>query len=365
MTTELNSLLEFLRALYVPSSLDEFRDHLVKNLHRLIPCDIATYDEMDPSRHISIDRASPSDAFPPAAARSWEQVMHEHPVLMHMRRTGDLSAYRVSDFYSETEYHRRAIYQEHYKKISIEDALCKGIRVSGPVAVGCAVHRSSRTFSDSDRKVLDLIGPHLTQAWQNATRITTLRREMGLLRRTFDQLRHGVIILGPGARVRMMNGLARSLLKECFGTWKWPGRRLPEQLRLWVGHQLSRVDSADSLQPRIPLLIRLEDKQVQFRLIADSECYWLLVDEHRNCADPAALLKMGLTRRETEVLMWVTEGKTNAEISTILALSPRTVQKHMEHIMAKLAVETRTAAARIALQARDSSNDEPRRLHSQ
>ncbi len=55
--------------------------------------------------------------------------------------------------------------------------------------------------------------------------------------------------------------------------------------------------------------------------------------------------RLGLTRREVEVLTWVTDGKTNAEIGVILDTSPRTVQKHLEHIFEKLGVETRTAAA--------------------
>jgi DNA-binding CsgD family transcriptional regulator len=55
-----------------------------------------------------------------------------------------------------------------------------------------------------------------------------------------------------------------------------------------------------------------------------------------------------LTRREKEILHWVAEGKRNSEISRILELSPRTVGKHLEHVFAKLGVETRTAAARMA-----------------
>lgn len=54
---------------------------------------------------------------------------------------------------------------------------------------------------------------------------------------------------------------------------------------------------------------------------------------------------LGLTRREVEVLTLVADGKTNAEIGMILGTSPRTVQKHLEHIFEKLGVETRTAAA--------------------
>ncbi len=57
----------------------------------------------------------------------------------------------------------------------------------------------------------------------------------------------------------------------------------------------------------------------------------------------------GLTPRENEVLHWLAHGKTDAEIAALLGLSPRTVQKHLEHIYIKLGVETRTAAVMRAL----------------
>lgn len=55
-----------------------------------------------------------------------------------------------------------------------------------------------------------------------------------------------------------------------------------------------------------------------------------------------------LTPRETEVLSWVAKGKTNRDIAEILGMSPRTVNKHLEHIFEKLGVETRAAAAALA-----------------
>jgi DNA-binding CsgD family transcriptional regulator len=52
----------------------------------------------------------------------------------------------------------------------------------------------------------------------------------------------------------------------------------------------------------------------------------------------------GLTPREREVLRWLAAGKTDRDIAAILAVSPRTVQKHLERSYQKLGVETRTAA---------------------
>jgi DNA-binding NarL/FixJ family response regulator len=61
--------------------------------------------------------------------------------------------------------------------------------------------------------------------------------------------------------------------------------------------------------------------------------------------------ELGLTGRESEVLSWISKGKTNRDIAQILGLSPRTIDKHLEQIYAKLGVENRTAAAALAAQA--------------
>jgi CheY-like chemotaxis protein/DNA-binding CsgD family transcriptional regulator len=69
-----------------------------------------------------------------------------------------------------------------------------------------------------------------------------------------------------------------------------------------------------------------------------------LIEEHAP-PGPAALLSLGLTPRQAEVLYWVAQSKTNAEIAIILGSSPRTVEKHVEQLLARLGVENRVAAA--------------------
>jgi DNA-binding NarL/FixJ family response regulator len=61
--------------------------------------------------------------------------------------------------------------------------------------------------------------------------------------------------------------------------------------------------------------------------------------------------KLALTQREAEVLLWIARGKSNRDIGQILNLSPRTVNKHLEQVYAKLGVENRTSAAAMALRA--------------
>jgi DNA-binding CsgD family transcriptional regulator len=73
----------------------------------------------------------------------------------------------------------------------------------------------------------------------------------------------------------------------------------------------------------------------------------------REVSDKAVIEAMSLcfklTAKEAEVLYWVVKGKTNKDIGDILGSSPMTVKKHLEHVFVKLGVETRTAAANMAM----------------
>ena len=67
------------------------------------------------------------------------------------------------------------------------------------------------------------------------------------------------------------------------------------------------------------------------------------------------LEKLGLSPREAEILLWVAQGKSNFEVSVILAISSATVKKHLEHIYEKLAVEGRNPATLRALEVLSSA----------
>jgi len=62
-------------------------------------------------------------------------------------------------------------------------------------------------------------------------------------------------------------------------------------------------------------------------------------------------LKLKITRREADVLIWLAKGKTDWEIAQILSISERTVNKHLEQIYRKLGVNNRTSASALAINA--------------
>ncbi|BDA85123.1 DNA-binding response regulator [Aureimonas sp. SA4125] len=83
----------------------------------------------------------------------------------------------------------------------------------------------------------------------------------------------------------------------------------------------------------------------------DADEFLLRLSRAKDDDTEAALLQAGfaLTAREAEVLLWLARGKSNRDIADILALSPRTVDKHLEMVFRKLGVENRTAASSLAM----------------
>lgn len=76
----------------------------------------------------------------------------------------------------------------------------------------------------------------------------------------------------------------------------------------------------------------------------------LVLEERGDPPGPRALMRLGITAREAEVLYWIAQGKSNPDIATILGANVRTVHKHVEHLFQKLGLETRNAAMLAALE---------------
>ena len=140
--------------------------------------------------------------------------------------------------------------------------------------------------------------------------------------------------------------LARKLLKDYFSN---PEEVAPEELLAWIrdANQARRCNR----EPR-PLLVAQGNRRLlaSFRdQTGDEEWLVVLREENDASAIESLIAAFRLTQREAEVLYWVVQGKTSNDIGDILGNSPRTVNKHLEHVFEKLGVETRTAAANLAL----------------
>jgi len=102
---------------------------------------------------------------------------------------------------------------------------------------------------------------------------------------------------------------------------------------------------------RLPIVFRKQDKDLQMCFISSRQDKYLIQISEResSLATEKLTANLGMTQREAEVLLWLSQSKTNKEIAQILDISPRTVNKHLETIFRKLEVDNRTAAAAVCL----------------
>jgi DNA-binding response OmpR family regulator/DNA-binding CsgD family transcriptional regulator len=160
-----------------------------------------------------------------------------------------------------------------------------------------------------------------------------MRRESEELLR--DSLDRALIVASPEGKIVFATRLALTLLARSFP--KLATGELPAEFHALMEPGESRSgEIAQGLNVR-PLTGR-QGEPLVFEL------------QSQALPQPGALLKLGLTPREAEVLFWMSEGKTNSEIGIILNSARRTVEKHVEHVLEKLGVENRTAAIRRALE---------------
>ena len=159
-----------------------------------------------------------------------------------------------------------------------------------------------------------------------------------------------ITVRASDGKLMWQTPLARDLLLRYYGT---EAPETPAPVLTWLRRH---VANAVVLIEPPRLSIELGPKRLTFRLhqqIGDSEGGgdWLIImrEQSDESVIDAIALCFKLTPREAEVLYWVVKGKINRDIGDILGSSPMTVKKHLEHVFAKLGVETRTAAAGMAM----------------
>lgn len=186
------------------------------------------------------------------------------------------------------------------------------------------------------KEVLARMGVHLQSA-----------RQARQTRNALDAFGYASIaVRASDGRLLWQTPLARQLLETYYGT---SAPETPAAILAWLRRHLAEAERQIE-PPR--LSAEIGARRLSIRLHQQTgDDDWLIV--MREVSDAAIIESMSLafklTAREAEVLYWVVKGKINRDIADILGASPGTVKKHLERVFAKLGVETRTAAAGMAM----------------
>ena len=153
----------------------------------------------------------------------------------------------------------------------------------------------------------------------------------------------GLIVVNPDGFIDFASDATRAAVASYVGPFT--ENRLPAPVAVWLEGTLARGDEGPFVAGRDGrhLVVR------RFVTAAITEVVLLVTETQRG--DKGLRSRYRLTARESEILWWVAEGKTNREIGIILGCSARTVQLHLNRVYRKLGVETRTAAAAVVFRA--------------
>ncbi|WP_294331477.1 DNA-binding response regulator [uncultured Sphingomonas sp.] len=150
-----------------------------------------------------------------------------------------------------------------------------------------------------------------------------------------------------GGRTRWLTPLAADVIERLFPAWSPRALDLPEELAAIV-----RRLQDPAVPPGAHAGLQIGDSALQcsfLRQTSANEWLFRLTEKREGDAERILAERHGLTSREAEVLVWLSRGKQNREISEILEISPRTVNKHLEQIFQKMGVENRASATAIAV----------------
>lgn len=348
----------------IPCDLKTFPTQAIAALPQLVRSDFTCWIPTNFSRRKLLWATSSNNPAAEVVLEVGNRHFEEHPFGPYYFRTGNGRAHKLTDFLDRNQLQRlEGLYQKTLRPLGLEDQMVTVLPNASAISnhptglnnqkedIVIALHRSQRDFTERDRLVLNLVRPHLLQAYGNAQVLTQTQQELAQLNQALEQ--SGTILLTHDLQVQQMTRRAWELLLQYFPVSSRSTPHLPENLLRWIQYQLSQQAEQDNIpSPCLPLRLDREEKRLVVRLLPDplNERYLLLLQEELLQSFSAKLLELlGLTKREAEVLFWVAKDQNNREIALLLGCSEKTVQKHLEHIYRKLGVQTRAGAIVCAL----------------
>ena len=319
----------------------EFPTHILSTIKNIIPCDLISYNEVNPERTRIISVSDPAQATAqPEVQKILQQHLKEHPLVEYYARTSDGRSIRLSDFITQRQFHDLGLYDEFYKPLNIEYQMTTSIVIGRRNIMGIALSRKLNDFSENERLALDLLRPHLVQAYRSIRTINVAYRNCWESEKEF-------ITLNRSGQIQALSSRVWQMLEMYFGCFN-PSRALPKDLNDWLIRERNNLNQESGVpRPPFPFEVYKGNSRLTIYLIWGGEAALqdvLLFDEEPIEHIAAIPDTLRLTVKETEILALISKGKTNREISEALSISSRTVKKHLEHIYRKLGVHTRGAA---------------------
>jgi DNA-binding CsgD family transcriptional regulator len=277
----------------------------------------------------------------------FERNILNHPTIVACRKKRDFHTFRLSDLVTERQFLQTPLYTEFYRHFPVRKLIVSYLAYADNREVVVALTREGgRDFKDRDCEVMRVLNPHIRQAWANARALDEARGHTQQSRALLAHERIASICLSREARVLWQSPAVRTLLAEFFPKARPKNSRLPQALEHWVlQHPLLKHQALIDAAAATPLRINSDRAQLEARLTIDPSGQPSLILKRKGTVLSSEGFSFpGLTRRESEVLFWISHGRTNSAIATLLSTSARTINKHVQNIFLKLGVANRAEA---------------------
>jgi DNA-binding CsgD family transcriptional regulator len=337
-----SSLASAAQGLLELDDLASFRAALPVQLRQLVDCEIASYNEIGPDPEDVFVIADPIMSLQlDGMYEAFAAFALQNPLAAHFLRTGETRALRMSDFISTRELHALDLYDFVYRHLSVEYQMAFTVPMHGQL-IGVTVSRAGRDFSEQELAVFEAVKAIVLRAHRNLYD----RARLEAVLRGLDEVEEGplaVMMVEASGLLSPAHDRAARLLRKLSGDGG-----ACDALRDWVrARRRAGLEGASD-----PLRLSTETGELQVRYLHGSPgSLDAIAVSLLPARQPQTLLALGLTRRQSEVLYLLWQGRANAGIALTLDVSEHTVRHHLEEIYKRLAVSSRTAAAHIAAQA--------------
>ena len=336
------AVLDAARACASAQDVEEFRHAAVAALHTVVACDAVAYNEISLAGDLPLTLIDPDDMRFEDADAILAEHAEDNPLITHYARTGDVGAYMFSDFLTLTQLRATDLYNLLYRPMGLERQMAIGLPSSDSLIIGMTVNRAGRAFSETDRTALNLLGPHLTESLRAAAAVEGLSAAL-------EAAATGVVIIDTAGHIVHATPLAL----ESLGRWFEPDdavpTRAPEELCQWLALQRRRTTDPALDEPATVYADRRGSTALQIRYLSRVAGHDVLrIVEERDGLTLPDIRGLGLTPRQSEVLLGIANGLTNDQIARQIDARPATVRKHVEHIFTRLGVTSRAEAVAVA-----------------
>lgn len=331
--------------LYARADLEQFQRRLLGLLKQLLP------DEGDLFRQQTTGALAPAELQPEHWVKIFNRPAAGHPLLRRDQQNppGE-RVLEIPDVAPPRQFRRPGPDSDFFPPPGRPGQIAFTRRPKSAAGGGVAFNRDVKNFTEPERRLLTALRPHILTAYRNAKALTQQRNLMETCRHALDQSEAALVVLQKG-RAALITRRAQLLLARYFPASR-SGRALPDELlRHAARSNRTRSAAPDDGNARPSLVVRRGDGRLRIRLLPGRTAgeRLLRLDEEPGCS-PQQIQSLGLTAREAEVLSWLMRGKSNPEIGAIAGLTARTVEKHLEHVYAKLGVGNRVSATLQILQ---------------